>query len=275
MTMALAQAGADIVLVQRASSSPNYETRDQIKALGRRVEVVECDLADKTQVRGLCKKVTGSESEGGLGLVVDIVVNCGGIQRRTPAENFPDEDWEEVSRSYWLLFFNNRLMLFFLIITSQVLQVNLSTVFTISRDFGAHMLSTRGGISGQPVPSSSTSPDYDGRGRGKIINVGSLLNYQGGLTVPAYAAAKHGVAGIVGHETAVQGTSEQLLTIRINSVTGQGHVQRMGFQGDQHQLHRPRIHRDGYERGSDRQSDPIETDHGTYSRSEMGIAQGL
>jgi 2-deoxy-D-gluconate 3-dehydrogenase len=97
MTLALAQAGADIVLVQRASSSPNYETRDQVKALGRRVEVVECDLADKTQVRGLCKKVTGSESEGGMGLVVDIVVNCGGIQRRTPAENFPDEDWEEVS----------------------------------------------------------------------------------------------------------------------------------------------------------------------------------
>jgi 2-deoxy-D-gluconate 3-dehydrogenase len=34
-----------------------------------------------------------------MGLVVDIVVNCGGIQRRTPAENFPDEDWEEVRNS--------------------------------------------------------------------------------------------------------------------------------------------------------------------------------
>jgi 2-deoxy-D-gluconate 3-dehydrogenase len=27
-------------------------------------------------------------------------------------------------------------------------------------------------------------------GRGKIINFGSLLTFQGGLTVPAYAAAK-------------------------------------------------------------------------------------
>jgi len=118
MTKALAQAGADIVLVQRASSSPNYETRDQIKALGRRVEVVECDLADKTQVRGLCKKVTGSESEGGLGLVVDIVVNCGGIQRRTPAENFPDEDWEEVSMPYWS--FSSLRHLIFLLLDSHL-----------------------------------------------------------------------------------------------------------------------------------------------------------
>jgi 2-deoxy-D-gluconate 3-dehydrogenase len=32
------------------------------------------------------------------------------------------------------------------------------------------------------------------RGRGKIINVSSLLAFQGGITVPAYAAAKGGVA---------------------------------------------------------------------------------
>lgn len=33
------------------------------------------------------------------------------------------------------------------------------------------------------------------RGNGKIINIASLLSFQGGLTVPAYAAAKHGVSG--------------------------------------------------------------------------------
>lgn len=33
------------------------------------------------------------------------------------------------------------------------------------------------------------------RGYGKIINVASLLSFQGGITVPAYAAAKAGVAG--------------------------------------------------------------------------------
>jgi 2-deoxy-D-gluconate 3-dehydrogenase len=34
------------------------------------------------------------------------------------------------------------------------------------------------------------------QGRGKIINVASLLSFQGGLTVPSYAAAKGGVAQI-------------------------------------------------------------------------------
>src|SRR5690606_11711892 len=32
------------------------------------------------------------------------------------------------------------------------------------------------------------------RGRGKIINIASLLSFQGGITVPAYAASKGGVA---------------------------------------------------------------------------------
>lgn len=32
--------------------------------------------------------------------------------------------------------------------------------------------------------------------KGRIINVASLLSFQGGLNVPAYSAAKHGVVGI-------------------------------------------------------------------------------
>lgn len=34
------------------------------------------------------------------------------------------------------------------------------------------------------------------RGRGKIINIASLLSFQGGIRVPSYAAAKSGVAGV-------------------------------------------------------------------------------
>lgn len=62
----------------------------------------------------------------------------------------------------------------------QVIQVNLNTVFTLCRDVGAHMLTLN--------PSVST-----GR-RGSIINFASLLSFQGGLTVPAYAASKGAVA---------------------------------------------------------------------------------
>lgn len=73
-----------------------------------------------------------------------------------------------------------------------MLQVNLSTVFTLCRDVGAHMLA-------RPGPH-----------RGAIINVASLLSFQGGLTVPAYAAAKGGVAQLtkaLSNEWAAKGVS--------------------------------------------------------------------
>lgn len=54
-----------------------------------------------------------------------------------------------------------------------VLQVNLNSVFRLSQLAGRSMLS---------------------QGRGKIINIASLLSFQGGIRVPAYAASKGGVA---------------------------------------------------------------------------------
>jgi len=40
----------------------------------------------------------------------------------------------------------------------------------------------------------STPPIKNNKRRGTIINVASLLSFQGGITVPAYAASKGGVA---------------------------------------------------------------------------------
>jgi 2-deoxy-D-gluconate 3-dehydrogenase len=34
------------------------------------------------------------------------------------------------------------------------------------------------------------------QGSGKIINIASMLSYQGGITVPGYASSKHAVAGL-------------------------------------------------------------------------------
>jgi 2-deoxy-D-gluconate 3-dehydrogenase len=56
-----------------------------------------------------------------------------------------------------------------------VIEVNLSSVFRLSQLAGRHMIE---------------------RGHGKIINIASLLSFQGGITVPAYAASKSGVAGL-------------------------------------------------------------------------------
>jgi 2-deoxy-D-gluconate 3-dehydrogenase len=54
-----------------------------------------------------------------------------------------------------------------------VLEVNLSSVFRLAQRAGVRMLE---------------------RGRGKILNIASLLSFQGGVTVAAYAASKGGVA---------------------------------------------------------------------------------
>ncbi len=54
-----------------------------------------------------------------------------------------------------------------------VLDVNLNAVFFMCQEVGKLMLA---------------------QGKGKIINIASLLSFQGGLTVPAYAAAKGAVA---------------------------------------------------------------------------------
>jgi 2-deoxy-D-gluconate 3-dehydrogenase len=56
-----------------------------------------------------------------------------------------------------------------------VVRVDLDAVFLITRVLGAPMLDA---------------------GRGSIVNIASLLSFQGGVNVPAYAAAKHGVAGL-------------------------------------------------------------------------------
>ena len=81
---------------------------------------------------------------------IDILVNNAGTMQRAPAAQHPDEMWDET------------------------IEVNLSSVFLLSRAAGAHMLERGAG--------------------GKIVNIASMLSFQGGITVPGYAAAKGGVA---------------------------------------------------------------------------------
>jgi 2-dehydro-3-deoxy-D-gluconate 5-dehydrogenase len=40
------------------------------------------------------------------------------------------------------------------------------------------------------------APAMFAHGRGKIINIGSVMSFEGGLNIPAYAAAKHAIAGL-------------------------------------------------------------------------------
>jgi 2-deoxy-D-gluconate 3-dehydrogenase len=56
-----------------------------------------------------------------------------------------------------------------------VIEVNLTSVFRLSQLAGRAMID---------------------QGGGKIVNIASLLSFQGGITVPAYTASKSGVAGL-------------------------------------------------------------------------------
>lgn len=143
IALALAEAGADIAGVDR---TPEDETAEAVRKLGRRFHVIEADLSTAEPIPGIVE-----EAERELGSV-DILVNNAGTIRRCPAEDFSEADWDDV------------------------MNVNLRSVFFLCQAAGRAML--RGGKGG------------------KIINIASMLSFQGGYTVASYTASKHGVAGI-------------------------------------------------------------------------------
>jgi 2-deoxy-D-gluconate 3-dehydrogenase len=142
--VALAEAGADIVALDRCSSD---ETGRLVAARGRRFSQVCCDLRE-TSVEDLNQVVARVTSEMGR---LDILVNNAGIIRRAPALEFSEQDWDDV------------------------IQINLKASFFLAQA-AAKVMVRQGG--------------------GKIINVASMLSFQGGILIPSYTAAKSGIAGI-------------------------------------------------------------------------------
>jgi 2-deoxy-D-gluconate 3-dehydrogenase len=142
--IALAEAGADIALLDRGDAS---ETAGAIRALGRRVHTISRDLitAEAAELHAAVDEVI--ETLGS----VDILLNNAGTIRRAPAVDYSVGDWKDV------------------------LAVNLDSVFHLSQAAGRHMIA---------------------QGWGRIINVASMLSFQGGILVPAYTASKHAVAGL-------------------------------------------------------------------------------
>jgi 2-deoxy-D-gluconate 3-dehydrogenase len=144
MATALAEAGADIVALDRRESG---QTGEAVSALGRRFKQILCDLRT-APVAELQQIVAQTEAELGR---LDILVNNAGIIRRAPAIEFSETDWDDV------------------------LHINLRAAFFLSQAAAKVMI---------------------GQGGGKIINIASMLSFQGGILVPAYTAAKSGLAGV-------------------------------------------------------------------------------
>jgi 2-deoxy-D-gluconate 3-dehydrogenase len=87
---------------------------------------------------------------------LDILVNNAGIIRRQDALDFSEADWDAV------------------------MDTNLKTLFFLCQAAARHMTSW-----------SSQTGD-----RGKIVNIASMLTFQGGIRVPSYTASKSGVGGL-------------------------------------------------------------------------------
>jgi 2-deoxy-D-gluconate 3-dehydrogenase len=90
---------------------------------------------------------------------IDALINNAGIIRRAPAVDFSEQDWNEV------------------------IKTNLSTPFFLCQTVGKWWIAT-----GREKLSLGA--------RLKIVNIASLLSFQGGILVPAYTASKHGIAGV-------------------------------------------------------------------------------
>lgn len=139
---AMAEAGAHTVLVAR-NPEKLEAARRELESLGGHVWVYPFDLLRTEEIDILYAKII--EDTGGI----DILVNNAGGTRRNPAEAQTLEDW------------------------NYVLNLNLTSIFVLSRAFGRERL--------------------ESKRRGKIINIASLMSETVRKDNTPYAASKGAV----------------------------------------------------------------------------------
>ncbi len=143
MALGLAEAGADIIGVSANLELAGSQVSTAVESLGRKFKAYQADFSNRDSLYAFIKQLKADYPR------IDILVNNAGTIKRNPAAEHSDEFWDEV------------------------LEVNLSSQFILSREIGSAMIA---------------------QGSGKIIFTASLLSFQGGINVPGYAASKGGIA---------------------------------------------------------------------------------
>lgn len=143
MALGLAEAGADIIGVSANLELSGSQVSKAVENLGRQFKAYQADFSNRDSLYAFINQLKADYPR------IDILVNNAGTILRNPAAEHSDEFWDEV------------------------LEVNLSSQFILSREIGSEMIK---------------------QGSGKIIFTASLLSFQGGINVPGYAASKGGIA---------------------------------------------------------------------------------
>jgi len=125
MALALAEAGADIVLTGRDPESLATTVAD-IRARGRNASAITCDMSDARAAQDACDRTLGD-----IGAIDILVNNVGGRRESTPVAEQRLEDWQ------------------------RLLDLNLLSCFVCTRTFGAAMLA--GGRGGRIINIASVS----------------------------------------------------------------------------------------------------------------------
>jgi 2-deoxy-D-gluconate 3-dehydrogenase len=121
--------------------------------------------AEFTQVQADFATLTQAGAAAVVGRIIeatgrlDVWINNSGIIRRAPATEYPESDW------------------------NTVIQVNLTAPFFLCQAAGKWWIDQ--GRAQSPAGA-----------RLKIVNIASMLSFQGGILVPAYTASKSGLAGV-------------------------------------------------------------------------------
>lgn len=90
VALALARAGADVTLTFRQSSDEAAQLLEQIGALGRRAQAVECDVRSEASIACALEAVTQFHRR------LDVVVNNAAVFHQSPLEELTVEQWDEV-----------------------------------------------------------------------------------------------------------------------------------------------------------------------------------
>ena len=87
--LAAAREGADVAIGYNASAARARALMKQIRALGRRAEVLKADLSSAREARKLVRRALTAMG------AIHVLVNNAAVVRRAPFLEFREKDWEE------------------------------------------------------------------------------------------------------------------------------------------------------------------------------------